>query len=144
MKKFLKKYLKMVDKNFILCYNIYVIKNKKEIKIMIIFSNGKQINLPNNNKSIVENWLDYARQSENEYEQIMLGANTMLFTQKHNGEFYVEFAIKEDTAVEFGDYAINLSQYDNATMLDKLQTYYNEIKANGVERFIKQHINELV
>jgi hypothetical protein len=111
---------------------------------MIIFSNGKQVNLPNNNKSIVENWLDYARQSENEYEQIMLGANTMLFTQKHNGEFYVEFAIKEDTAVEFGDYAINLSQYDNATMLDKLQTYYNEIKANGVESFIKQHINELV
>lgn len=110
---------------------------------MYIDSNGKMVELPTNNgKSIVENFIDYARASKEEVEQIMMGANALLFTQKHNGEFYIAFMVKDSTSSEFGDYAINLSQYDIKTIMEKLKQYHTEIINLGIDKFIEQHLKE--
>lgn len=110
---------------------------------MYIDSNGKMINLPiNNGKSIVENFIDYAKTSNEEIEQIMLGTSTLLFTQKHNGEFYIAFMVKDSTSLEFGDYSINLSQYDIKTIMEKLNTYHTEVMQLGTDKFIEKHLKE--
>ena len=110
---------------------------------MYINANGKEIELPiNNGKSIIENWLDYAKTSDEEIEQIMLGTSTALFTQKHNGEFYIAFLVKDSCSLEFGDYSINLTQYDMKTIMEKLGQYHNEIISLGTDEFIKKHLEE--
>lgn len=110
---------------------------------MYINANGKEINLPiNNGKSVVENFIDYARTSDEEVEQVMLGTSTNLFTQKHNGEFYIAFQVKDSCSLTFGDYSINLSQYDMKTIMEKLNTYHNEIIKLGVDKFIEKHLKE--
>ena len=110
---------------------------------MYIDSNGKMIELPaGNGKSVVENFIDYAKTSSEEIEQIMLGTSTLLFTQKHNGEFYIAFMVKDSTSLGFGDYSINLSQYDMKTIMEKLGQYHNEIISLGTDEFIKKHLKE--
>lgn len=111
---------------------------------MYIDSNGKMIELPSGNgKSVVENFIDYAKTSKEEIEQVMLGTSTLLFTQKHNGEFYIAFMVKDSTSLEFGDYSINLSQYDIKTIMEKLGQYHNEIISLGTDKFIEKHLREL-
>lgn len=110
---------------------------------MYINVNGKEINLPmEKGKSIVESFIDYARTSDEEVEEVMLGSNTNLFTQKHNGEFYIAFQVKDSCSLTFGDYSINLSGYDMKTIMGKLGQYHNEIIKLGVDKFIAKHLEE--
>ena len=110
---------------------------------MYIDSNGKMIDLPiEKGKSILESFIEYAKTSKEEIEQIMLGTSTLLFTQKHNGEFYIAFMVKDSTSLEFGDYTINLSGYDMETIMEKLGQYHNEIIKLGTDKFIEKHLKE--
>ena len=106
---------------------------------MIIINGNEEIVIQQEKgKSVVECWLDYARKSQREYEELALGTQTKIWTQKHNGEFYIEFQVGNS------ENAINLSSLSNKELMQRLNGYYTEINTKGVDSFIKAHEEEFV